>query len=58
VIHFIDALQAGHRGDPVWSASATPPRLRAVPHWGQNLEPSNINAKQAGQLIVARRARQ
>jgi hypothetical protein len=29
-----------------------------APQWGQNADPSNIGAKQAGQLTVASRARQ
>jgi hypothetical protein len=58
VIHRIDDLQAGHRADWLRSASAVWPRLRAAPQCGQNLEPSNISAKHAGQLIVASRARQ
>jgi hypothetical protein len=58
VIHFIDDLQAGHVADRSRSAAAPSPRLRAAPQWGQNLEPSNISAKHAGQLIVASRARQ
>ena len=58
MVQFIADLQAGHRADRPWSASAAWLRLRAAPQWGQNFEPSNINAKHAGQLIVASRARQ
>jgi len=58
VIHLVADLQAGHRAGSPWSDSAAWLRLRAAPQWGQNFEPSNIKAKHAGQLIVARRARQ
>jgi hypothetical protein len=33
-------------------------RARSAPQLGQNLAPSNISAKQEGQLIVASRALQ
>ena len=58
MIHRMADLQAGHFADWLSLVSAASPRLRAAPQWGQNLEPSTISAKQAGQLIVASRARQ
>ena len=38
------------------AASSCSPRARRAPHFAQNADPSNMSAKQDGQLIVASRA--
>jgi hypothetical protein len=46
--------QAGHAVE----AGCCSARTDRAPHVGQNADPSNISAKQFGQLMVASRARQ
>jgi hypothetical protein len=48
---------ARHAGHAVVEGSGDLFAIR-LPHFGQNAEPANMSAKQSGQLIAAKRARQ